>query len=529
MPIVDVSSSLDALEEKIAGADWPLEDEKDIHNALDLFSALYDTDAPRLKTFAGVPASHQYVPDPLPTKIADASSNMIFGEEPEIEAGESVERGDEGEVTTEGDQPELDELVEENALPSELQRAASICAAEGEVWWRILVDPAASDRPIIDWHSRSTVVPSWRGRHLLACAFISELEDSTANKTWRYVEMHAQGIVRRRLFLGRSDKVGALRELTAHGDTADLQEEWRHNLGVRLAGRIPNRLGRDPRLGVSDYTGVLEYLFALNEAASIGRHNARLTLRKRAVMPAGIARPDGATPEEETAGGARVELDDVWLLHPDDDEMGDGAGPMKVLEYSDTWAEALIAYTGDLVEKVLTRVGIAPQLIGMNTENAVTGPALRARLLDSVQTANGKARYWDDELPKMLSAAALVDSLSEAQGGLGHNWQSPAAPPVIRRKSILPEDPTDKATRVVALSGAGLLSKETGIREMFPEWDDERVQEELDNLSAQSEQLQAPLSNGRTMIRTERPPVRVDGNPSDAGFRPFGRPEEGTR
>jgi hypothetical protein len=505
-----VADPLTTLAALLEGSDWPLPGDEDLHTALELFAAFYDTDGAALRHYAGADDGQQYVPDPLPQKLADASSNMIFGQEPEFDSAD------------EGDQEQLDALIDDNDLPSELQRAAAMCAAEGEVWWRILVDKEATDRPIIDWHSRASVVPLWRTRHLLACAFVSTLSGSTDTETWRYVEVHAPGIVRRLLFMGTVDKVGVRQELTASPQTEMLDEDWRHGLGIMLAGRIPNRLGRDQTLGVSDYSGVLEMLFALNEAATIGRHNAGLTLRKKFTVGANIARADGTPITDQTDAPqgrrAKVAFDDVWLVQADD-ELDAGMQPPKVLEYSDTWAQALIAYTGDLTTKVLTRTGIAPQLVGLDTEGSLTGPALRARLLDSIQTANGKARYWDDVLPHALMAAQLVDSLDEARGGFGRQWKLPAEPPIVRRKSILPEDPTDLATRVVALAGADLVSKRTAIAEVFPEWSDDRVTEELDALAAEPS---APSAAGG--VRVDRPPI-VLGAPS--GINGGGRPEAG--
>jgi hypothetical protein len=506
--MADPLASVQELQDRIdALGEWPPKDEKDLHEALNIFSALYSTDGAALRDYAGIPHGHAYVPDPLPQKMADASSNLIFGEEPDFEAGDPIE-DDEHEPP---DQPLLDDLIDANDLPSELQRAAALCAAEGEVWWHIRVDKVALNLPILDWNSRRSVVPLWRSRQLLACAFVSVMDDSTDNETWRYVEIHAPGVVRRLLYLGRVDRLGDRQDLGAHPDTAPLEEDWRHGL-VMLAGRVANRLGHDTRIGLSDYAGVLEYLFALNEAASIGKHNARLTLRKRAVMPVGMARAsDGVVAGDQAdrrGRGATVDLDDVWLVEPGDELEGSN-GPMRILEYSDSWAQALTLYKADLTETILTRVGVAPQLVGLHTENAVTGPAARFRLLDSIQTANGKARYWDDQLPKALMAAAMVDNLEDARGGFGRQWVNPMEPPTVRRRSILPQDPTETATRVVALRGAGIISEATALEEVFPEWSDERRQQEADEVAGESQARSASLSAG---VRVERPAIVLNGS-----------------
>jgi hypothetical protein len=50
--------------------------------------------------------------DPLPERISDAFADLIFGADPSFTAAD------------EADQERLDDLIDENDLPSELQRAA---------------------------------------------------------------------------------------------------------------------------------------------------------------------------------------------------------------------------------------------------------------------------------------------------------------------------------------------------------------------------------------------------------------------
>jgi hypothetical protein len=163
--------------------------------------------------------------------------------------------------------------------------------------------------------------------------------------------------------------------------------------------------------------------------------------------------------------------------------MGDGQ-PMGVLEFSDAWADALIAWVGEMTDTILTRCRVAPQLIGRHVEAAATGPALRARLLDSVLAADGKARAWDDELPRALRAAQLVDALPEEQGGCGHDWAAPEELPVVVRTSVLPEDETEEVNRHSIATKAGLEARRTAIHRLNAGWSDERVDQEIAMIDA---------------------------------------------
>jgi hypothetical protein len=249
-----------------------------------------------------------------------------------------------------------------------------------------------------------------------------------------------------------------------------------------LAGRITN--GKAGRLGRSQYAGVKHLLYELNKCSSIGSRNVELTMQKRAVLPSETVQH--MHPEVETDTGdpqrvrQRVSVPDAFMVQRD--AMGENV--MGVLEFSDAWAQALLAWKEGLTDDILTRARVAPQLVGRHTESAVTGPALRARLLDSVLAADGKARAWDDALPKILRAMQLVDSLSEERGGCGHTWRDPMALPTVMRTSILPEDEVEEANRHALLVGAKLESRRTAIGNMNPEWTEQRVTQEIHEIDS---------------------------------------------
>jgi hypothetical protein len=535
-----------------AGRDqWPLPQEVGVLHQLNLWAAFRESNRRTLRHLH--PDWHQdrrYVVDPLPERVADAFADLIFGADPEIvtadqrsirerrEQAAEDPNADPSGVEDSPDQQLLDDAVEENNLPSELQEAAALCVGEGEVWWRIYVDRDAYEYPVVEWHSRRNVIPLYRGRKVLACAFVSELgslaadapqvrvgddEDPAGTRMWvqsetsvaeddtvfRYVEIQTTGLTRNLLYKGNRTSLGEPVALATRDETAELPDEWPHDLDVMLAGRVTN--GTAGRLGRSQYAGVKDLLFALNESASIGEHNARLTLRQRMIMPATAAQPRslGVDDEGRPAARAEVQLDDVYLVDSDD-ELGTGpATQPKVLEYSFD-AAALSLYTGDLTDRILTRCRVAPQLVGRATEGAQTGPALRARLLDSILASNGKARAWDDAMPRMLRALQLVMVLPEEQGGHGYQMVDADTPPAFERSSTLPEDEDAMVTRLAVEVNGEFLSRRTALEERHPDWEPGRVQDEMDRIE-QERSLAAPAL-GQSVRVTPPPAVLPNGN-----------------
>lgn len=404
-----------------------------------------------------------YMTDPLAGLISRAFADLLFGDDPSFIAA------------AEQDQANLDGFVEANGLASELHRAERITSSEGEVWWRLYVDMDIALAPLVQWCSRLSTIPLLHGPKATAVAFVNPLPKVASDRetVWRHIELQGDGETRNLLFEGTRNMLGGARNLQARTQTADLPDTWAHGLPM-LAGRVLNQVDDDPTLGRSDYTGVERLLLALNEAATIGAENARLTAKKRLFVSGKMTQDDGSF----DAGA------DVIQVDTQDGELGkDSPPPISAVEYAFD-AQALIAYTDDLTDRILTRVGVAPELVGRDkhTGRAESGTALRTRMLHSIITAQGKGRYWDDELPKILTLAQLVDSLSPEEGGYGRNYTNVAEAPAVERGDILPHDDVEEATRLVSLVNGEVMSRELAVIEQHPDWDDTQVQAELQKI-----------------------------------------------
>jgi hypothetical protein len=448
------------LQRLLAAEEWPLKSERKVHDEIALWRALREGDREYLKRYVDWEDDRTYYLDPLAERIPETWADLLFGDDPEIEPA------------AEGDASLLEDIVEENDLPSSLQEAEEVCSSEGEVWWRVFKDSTVLTVPTVEWHSRLDVVPLYVGRKLAAAAVVSEVGREEGEQTgkaivWRYIAIHEEGSMLNLLFRGEDCRLGEQRQLSEHPAVADLQEAWDHGLASMLLGRVVNK--RAPRnRSRSVYHGIRDYLLALNENFAIGQENARLTAKQKAFVTPDMIGPDGKFPS-----GAEIFI----RQHTDGDP--DKPGDQLVqLEWSFD-ASALIQWDDHLEERAITRARIAPQLVGKNTENALTGPALRARLLDTLLARMGKGRFWDDELPQCLAAAQMVDNLPDLQGGFGRNWSSPAERPSVERGDALPVDQDDEVNRIAAEIGAEILSTQTGIEERHPDWDDARVLEEI--------------------------------------------------
>lgn len=433
--------------------------------------AMRESDRDELRSLISWPADREYRVDPLPDRIAQSFSDLLFGEDPTFIA------------PADGDQDSLDDIVEENDLPSELRRWASDASSEGEIWWRIYVDKNMSHRPIIEAHSRLDVIPYFVGRRIAAAAFVSDIidekvmiEGQLATVVWRHIEIQTEGYSRNLLYRGSLAGLGVPVPLTDRVEVEDLPEEWPHDLPYMLAGRIPNKLGRDWRIGISDYQGIKDLLLDLNEARSIMAENARNTMKSRMIVPTSALDEDGnfdagtdVIPAEST--------DNVDLG-------GNNKGPFAVLEYT-YQAAPIIEHIDSLVSTALTRVGLAEQFTGGGRQmegQSFSGTALRTRMIPTTLAASGKARFFDDAVPKILRCAAAVDSLPSEKGGCGNSWSNVSDLPSMERSDVLPEDAGEETNRHVAAVGGEIESVETAVRAMHKDWSDKDVEDELQRI-----------------------------------------------
>lgn len=494
---------------------WPPPKDKDAWAQVTKWQAFREADRTALRQIANwdqapkMPAprgirqdEREYLVDPLPEKIGEAFADLNYGQPPTIVPG------------VETDKDNIDDLVKKNRFPSALKRESATTSSEGEVFYRVRADLDVSDRAIIDWYSRAAVIPLFSGRRLVACAFVSRLYDLDGDPegaAWRLLEFHDDEDVTNVLYLGSDDKLGQAVALDQHPETEDLNENWNHELGEMLAGRIVNREGADPTLGKSDFHGISDFLLALNEVLTIGQENARLTLKRRVVVPAAALDESGRIP----AGQEAIVAEAV------DQDMGgtnQGAGAFKVLEYTFD-ADALIKYGDSLAIKALSRIGINAQFIGVPTEDgyATTGTALRLRLVPTKNAADGRGGFFDEETPEILRKAARVDALAQDAGGCGNSWADPESLPSVGRSPAIPTDPMEEAMRHETLVIARLESRKTAIQNLHPDWDDDRVDQEIEDIDR--DQPSSPTGTASTIFSAltngqgaDRPPPPVDNN-----------------
>ncbi len=462
---------------------WPPPAVRERWEEIEFFEALRDSDEADLRQFASVAWDAPYIVNPLPRLISRASANLLFGEPARFTPGD------------EADADALDGIVQANELDSELVRAAMIASSEGEVWGRVLVQPALLDAPIIEWVSGEYVIPHFSGRFVVGATFVSEWKTGHL-EVHRLLETYEAGRISNALFRGTSTSIGVRVKLDGFEHTQGLPDEQLTGIDQPLIAFIPNSLGSDPDRGVSDYRGLEERFLALNQAVTIGQQNLKIAGRKRALIDAEYLDSRGRLPDG----------DDVYVRQSKDQLMGESSKPVQLLDY-DYNSQPVTAWVEHLIDTTLTYAGVAPQSVGRNTDGgAVSGTALKLKMTHSLMEAAGKGRYFDRGIARLLSFAAQIDARPTTQGGFGRRWADPAAIPTVERGDGLLRDDLEAADIITRLVGAETLSVEEAVRWWRPEWSPQQVEEEVTRIKSDRSAGPAPGAAPLT-ISTERPPI----------------------
>lgn len=442
--------------------DWPPGDLKELWEDLERFAAFRKSDSGVLKQIESIEWRDRYMISPVPRMISGAKAHLLYGEPATYTAA------------SERDQERLDYIVTQNDLDTESQRGVKVSSSEGEVWGRILVRPDLLDVPIIELESRRSVIPHFSGRFVIGATFVCEWAIGEV-EVMRLFESYEPGVILAALFRGTRNRLGNPYGLDQFPPTAGMAPVIETGVPAPLCAFIPNSLDSNPTRGFSDYQGLEERFLGINRATTIGDSNTELAGKKRALLDAEYTGPGGTT----NLG------DDVFIRTSQQSELG-AEKPLQMLEYGYD-ASQITQWLDHLIDSTLTFGGAAPQLVGRQLDGAaVSGTALRLKMVHSLLEASGSGRYQDKGYTRLLHYAQMLDSRPVGNLGFGRKWSKPDEKPTVERGDALPRDDQEAAAYVATLVGAEAISIEERLAFLHPEWTEDQITEEKARLDAEA-------------------------------------------
>lgn len=465
------------------GATWPPPPLAEIWEQVERFAAFRASNAEILQAEAGIGRRYnRYLISPVPRMISRAKANLLFGEAAEFKPAD------------EGDAERMEFIVEENDLDALNHQAAVLSSSEGEIWGRICYRPDLLDCPIIEFVSRRRVIPFFSGRFLVGASFLTEYAEGYT-EVWRLFETYERGLISAELFRGTRTSLGQPMPLTSYPATAATPELVYTGIDEPLVAFIPNSIDGDPSRGYSDYAGLEDRFLGINRATTIGDTNTELAGKKRALV-------DG----QYVGRGGQLADDDVFVKDETEGDLNKES-PMQILEY-DYDAQQIVSWLDHLIDSTLTFGGAAPQLVGRALDGAaISGTALRFKMIHSLLEASGSGRYYDRGLARLLRQAAIIDSRPVGQIGFGRGWAKPDEKPTVDRQDGLPRDDLEAAQQLQLLVTAEAISVEERVRFVHPDWTQEQIDEEIAKLKDEEPE----------------PPPRLPQVPPQGAIEPGGR------
>lgn len=452
------------LNELIGNNTWPPKSEVGVWEDVSFLAALRMSDEEQLRQHESIPWNAPYVVTPVPRMISRASANMLFGADPDIGADDD------------GDAERYQFIASENGLTSELHRGALLASSEGDVWGKVVVAPGLADAPIIEFVSRGSVIPWFRGRFVDAVTFVTQWATGTTER-YRLFETYGRGYVTAELYRGGRVSIGVKRSLNSFPATAGMVERVNTGVSYPLAEFIPNSFDASLSRGFSDYRGLEARFLSINEATTVGASNLRLAGKKRALVDADYLGPDGRLAKDA----------DLLIKKNKNRTLGESGKPLELLEYSFE-AEALVRWLDHLIDTTLTFAGISPQTAGRGDIGVATsGTALKLRMAHSLMEASGKGRHADRGAKRLLRAAGAMDALYFRRRYTNLNTL-----PSFERRDALPTDDMEAALIVNNLVAAEAISTEEKVRYLHPDWTKEEVAAEVASIEGEQASAAPP-------------------------------------
>lgn len=403
---------------------------------------------------------------PIAADIAAMSAALIFAQSPEIRC----------------DHPETQRRIEEifrlaGVYPTLLQ-AAELASAYGGVFLKWSWDAQ-------DGHPRLTPLPADSGLPVYRNGRLTEIRlwsllKRDGETCWRLEESYTpDGCIRSALYRGSRTELGRSCPLGSIPESRGVRPLARSGAGCMLAAYVPNLLpGRKhPELpfGRSDFDSLYGLFDALDEAYSAIQRETRLT-KTTVIVPAEyLRRRDALFSGDEPAWVYSNQSGVFTALDIDSDR---ASSPITVINPAPHAGER-IALCGELVRRILSLAGYAPQSAGLDISgSAESGAALSVRERKSIRTTEGKKTLWWQAVNELVRAMLRLDR------AVFGSEIDPEAPFSVELPSAAQPDAEQLGELAAKLMNAGALSAAAAVDMLHPDWNDAQKQQETARLEA---------------------------------------------
>lgn len=374
----------------------------------------------------------------------------------------------------------IDDLVNTDLAHARLLAAAESASMLSGTFGRIVWDSEISQRPWIDWVDADRAIPTFRWGQLVAVTFWSELDSDSDTVVLRHLQHYTAGRIDHALYAGTRDNLGRTIPLTEHQATADLKVTI-DGTGIETgtdritAQYFPNyrpapEWRSEPKLkdlGRADLTrDVIHLLDRMDQCWSSWMNDLELGRGRVFVSDELLTSRRGTTPGFDTDQAIYSRVGTGVA------STGEAQTYLQAEQFAIRVEEHAATFEG-LLRRAISRVGFSPITFGLSDETAVTATETDAKERDTNATRAARVRLWS-------TLSELQTTLLQVNAYLNDGDPSPSEDLEVTWPSMRQQSDNQRATTVQLWETAKAASTETKVRHLHPEWDDARVEAEVE-------------------------------------------------
>lgn len=411
---------------------------------------------------------------PVAGDIAATSSDLLFAEPLTIEAAGS------------GNQEVIDGLFDDG-MHATLLETGELTSALGGGYLRVVWDTDIAEYPWIDQVPADVAIPQFSYGKLVAVTFWREISND-GKEVVRHLEKHVPGqnVILHGVYKGNQTDLGTVYPLTDFPETAGFASDLTSGNAIEFPDQPkdastvvyvpnmrPNRLWRDlgsqaAPLGRSDYAGIESLMDGLDETYTSWMRDIQLA-KARLIVPQqyldNLGKGDGAVFDTD-----RRVYTPMQMLS------SNGTSDILANQFAIRFAEHQATAT-DLIGQCIRGAGYSGQTFGeYDAGGPITATEVEQRERRSLTTRGKKVLYWRPALRDILYGYLAV-----RREMFGDTSCEPERPEIEFPKLVLPNQ-NELASTAGMLAGAEAASKQTLVKLVHPDWDQQDVDDEVNRI-----------------------------------------------
>jgi A118 family predicted phage portal protein len=385
-------------------------------------------------------------------------------------------------------QERLEYIIEKNKLFETLRLGQTEICGLGNVYLKINTDES-KDYPIIELVRALDAAPTYVDWGKVTEATFYSLKSKEGNTYWwlaqTYTEIDGKKVIESRLYKGDSVTLGQERPLTDIEETADIAPvtdlKTKASWFVHVKSPMPNNKDPHSPLGMSIAANSLEQIDHINLTMHSYYKDDKLK------QPKVVVTEDLVTSRKR---GGQIE----YTVNADDDyyillnTQSDGSQLYKSLDLPSKQDSFEASIQGKL-DRFYESCGLFRASIQKNSgvSGAKTATEWELADKDSSDTGADFKNAWYCALDELFHALLEIDNVyyqgADVTSKTKHDIKQNIT---IEFMDSVKYNQQEKAETSRGLYKDGMISLFTALQETFPDWDDERIQEEIDRRNAEA-------------------------------------------